>query len=200
MVWLIFSQDPQTAGKSCNYPRTKHPLQLRVENSPGCRAPGLGALKAGGPGPHCSLLLPSTPPMALPAPLLTFSGHSPTSETAPSFPAVPSPQTGNADGFTLLQELSSPRDPQLILRASRQARASTASQSSQIHEQTTGISTGPGFLQCPALPPTSAHSSHKSNHPQGAPGIPHTSVTAEVHCMILCFKGVLRRAGPETLQ
>lgn len=158
---------------------TKHPLQLRVENSPGCRAPGLGAPEARGLGTHtASQTLP--PWLCQPHTLLSMDA-APPSRQHQVFQLCPQ-QRGNAEGYTLLQELSSPGDTQLILRPSRQAREQAWTPKAPKSMSRQGVFPhGPGFLQCPALPPTSAHSSHKSKHPQGAPGKPSTPVTGVVY-------------------
>lgn len=169
---LIFSQ---TAGKSCNYPRNKTSPAAESGKLSWLQSSRAGSTRGTGAWhPHCSQTLP--PWLCQPHTLLSMDA-APPSRQHQVFQLCPQ-QRGNAEGYTLLQELSSAGDTQLILRPSRQARVPARTPKAPKSMSRQGVFPhGPGFLQCPALPPTSAHSSHKSKHPQGAPGKPSTPVT-----------------------
>lgn len=166
MVQLIFSQDPQTAGKSCNYPQNKTSPAAESGKFSWLQSSRAESTRGMGADPHCSSCSPELPSVLCQPHAQLSLDPAPPQRQHQVFQLCPH-QTGNAEGFTLLQELSSPRDTQLILRPSTQARARTASQSSQIHEQTKGIST---WTWIPAVPSSATHLSPLFPLVQPSPG------------------------------
>lgn len=157
---LIFSQ---TAGKSCNYPRNKTSPAAESGKLSWLQSSRAGSTRGTGAWhPHCSQTLP--PWLCQPHTLLSMDA-APPSRQHQVLQLCPQ-QRGNAEGYTLLQELSSPGDTQVILRPSRQARVQARTPKAP-HEQTRGIST---WTWIPAVPSPATHLSPLLPQVQASPG------------------------------